>query len=385
MQKKDVDALISKFKAGKCTDKEEELLKYWLHHLNEDGDTGLTEDDYVTAKEIMWNNIKPERRFGLPNTVWYSAAAAILILAVSFLLYLHKDNSNIPAGRLSSKIIMPGGNRAVLTLANGKQVVLDNIAKGKIAEQSGLSISKTADGLLVCTAVSNGRHSKMGTPQYNVITTPKGGQYQINLPDGSKVWLNAASSLRFPSLFSGKERRVELTGEGYFEVDHTLPVAKRNPFIVSCSGQEVKVLGTHFNISSYSDEVAVKTTLLEGAVLVDAIATTSHASEVVRLVPGQQSVLSNSTLIVEKADVESVIAWKNGYFRFNDESLESIMRKVERWYNVKVVFEDESLKYEPLAGVITRFANVSDLLRMMELTGQVKFEVHENTVKVLKN
>ncbi|RXF69709.1 FecR family protein [Arcticibacter tournemirensis] len=384
MQKKDVNDLIAKFREGKCTEEEETLLKYWLHHLNQQGESGLTEGDFLEAKEQMWNEITPIRKLRRSYAGWYAAAAAILILAVSFGLYFFKNGPNTQTQQMS-RSIEPGGNKAVLTLANGRQVVLNGTANGKIAEQSGLRISKTADGLLVCTAVSADRDTKNNNLQYNTIVTPKGGQYQINLPDGSKVWLNAASSLRFPSSFSGKERRVELTGEGYFEVNHALPVARRNPFIVSCSGQEVKVLGTHFNISSYSDEAAVRTTLLEGSVLVDAIAQASHVSDVVKLVPGQQSVLLNSSLKVEKVDVESVIAWKNGYFRFNDESLESIMRKVERWYDVKVEFEDASLKYEPLAGVITRFANVSDLLRMMELTGQVKFEVHENTIRVLKN
>lgn len=384
MQKKDVNDLIAKFREGKCTEEEETLLKYWLHHLNQQGESGLTEDDFLEAKEQMWNEITPVRKLRRSYAGWYAAAAAILILAVSFGLYFFKNGPNTQTQQMS-KSIEPGGNKAVLTLANGRQVVLNGTANGKIAEQSGLRISKTADGLLVCTAVSADRDTKNNNPQYNTIATPKGGQYQINLPDGSKVWLNAASSLRFPSSFSGKERRVELTGEGYFEVNPVRAQPGKTPFIVSCLGQEVRVLGTHFNISSYSDENAVKTTLLEGSVIVHPLGQTSVAPEPVKLVPGQQSVFSHNTLRVEKADLESVVAWKNGYFRFNDENLESIMHKVERWYDVKVVFDDENLKNEPLAGVITRFANVSDLLRMMELTGRVKFEIDGDSIKVRPN
>ncbi len=385
MQKKELNDLIARFREGKCTEEEEALVKYWLHHLNQEGDSGLTEDDLLNAGETMWNNIKPARELPKNHSPWYAAAAAVLLLAVSFGLYFYKNNSHIQSGRLISENIAPGGNKAVLTLANGKQVILNSAANGKIAEQLGVSISKTADGLLVCTAVSDNRDTKNNTSQYNTITTPKGGQYQINLPDGSRVWLNAASSLRFPSSFSGKERRVELKGEGYFEVNPVRGQAAGIPFIVSCSAQEVKVLGTHFNINSYSDETAVKTTLLEGSVLVHTAAQTPGAPGAVKLVPGQQAVLSNNALKVERADVESVVAWKNGYFRFNDESLESIMRKVSRWYDVQVVFENEDLKNEPLAGVVTRFASVSELLKKMELTGRVKFEIHENTIKVLEN
>lgn len=230
---------------------------------------------------------------------------------------------------------------------------------------------------------------------YNTIATPKGGQYQVRLPDGSKVWLNAASSLKYLASFSAwNERKVELSGEAYFEVAKD----KDHPFVVKTENQEVIVLGTHFNINSYKDEPATKTTLLEGSVRVSLLGTTSTASTInttqkiskgkpaeIILKPGEQATLIGNNIRVSPQNAEDAIAWKDGYFMFNNESLESVMRKISRWYNLDVVFADASIKNQTFYGRMSRFSKVSQVLKSLALTREVKFELKDNTIHVLKN
>ncbi|WP_316788354.1 FecR family protein [Pedobacter frigoris] len=370
-----VKDLLKRFKEGKTTHQEEEMLRYWLHHHNQEGASGLSEADLQKADEDMWMAIKPADKPAVTRKLIPAiAAAAVLLIAVSAgYLFMNKpENKSVPL-TVKTSVIKPGGNNAVLTLASGKKIVLNDAATGELAEESGIIISKTADGQLVYTVTSE-YSGKAGVNAFNTIETPRGGQYQINLPDGTKVWLNAVSSLRFPARFSGNQRKVELSGEGYFEVAHN----KKMPFKVKTADQEVEVLGTHFNINSYPDETETMTTLLEGSVSVN-----SAIAGSAMLKPGQQSLLSGNNLKVAVADVDAAIAWKNGEFRFNDEKLESIMHKVSRWYNVEVVYQDDKLRTEPFGGVITRFAKVSELLKMLELTQEVKFKIENNTIVVM--
>ncbi|RZL44345.1 MAG: FecR family protein, partial [Pedobacter sp.] len=237
-----------------------------------------------------------------------------------------------------------------------------------------IKITKAADGRLVYSIADQVQND--GKILFNTIETPKGGQYQINLPDGSLVWLNAASKLTFPTRFIGSERKVNLSGEGYFEITKN----KKMPFKVVTALQEVEVLGTHFNINSYTDEANTKTTLVEGSVKVKLL--NEQQSSVLK--PGEQAVNTSNKLKIDEVDVEAVIAWKNGYFRFDDEELESIMHKVERWYNVDVVYNNEKMKSEKLGGITTRFSEVGDLLKMLELTGKVKFKIERQKILVLQ-
>jgi ferric-dicitrate binding protein FerR (iron transport regulator) len=196
---------------------------------------------------------------------------------------------------------------------------------------------------------------------YNTITTPKGGQYQLVLADGSRIWLNAATSLRFPVAFPGKERRVELAGEGYFEVAHHAD----QPFDVVIAGMEVQVLGTHFNINSYADEESVKTTLLEGSVLVKA----KNIKKEAVIMPGQQSILSANELTVDKnADVDEAVAWKNGLFQFSGADISTIMRQIGRWYNVEASFAGDARSIQ-ISGKVSRNLNLSQIIEVLEQSG----------------
>jgi len=389
------EELLNKFREGNCTDEEKALIEYWAHNLGVDGESGLSETDIINAQSEMWLHIDPEKkRTVVKHLSWLSAAAAILILVSIATLFIirpgKKDEQSIASASFDK--IKPGGNKAILTLANGKKIVLNDASNGKIAEQSGIRISKKADGQLVYSIVGSNTGAD-GKLAYNIIETPRGGQYQINLPDGSKVWLNAASSLRFPVKFDDKRREVQLSGEGYFEIKHLEPVKGESvPFLVKTispaagrSGQTVEVLGTHFNINAYDDESTIKTTLLEGSVRVTALSDRIPTPGSKLLKPGQQSVLGLSDIAVVAADTEAAVAWKNGYFRFNDENLESIMRKISKWYDVDVVYEDDKLRKEPFSGVITRFGSASELLKNLELTGVVKFRLDGKKIFVTDN
>jgi transmembrane sensor len=298
------------------------------------------------------------------------AAAAILLVLGSGILFYNHYNHKINSDHLlyARQDIAPGKNVATLTMANGKVITLSDHKKGIVIDAAQLTYN---DG----TTIDGGAAGKTG--QYQSISTPRGGTYQVRLSDGTMVWLNAASTLRFPIKFSGNERKVEITGEAYFEVAKN----KAKPFKVRTDNQEIKVLGTHFNINSYANDGITMTTLLEGAVQVNAFHKANNQALVLK--PGQQSILTPDHFTMKQVDTEAVVAWKNGYFRFDDESLESIMHKVARWYNADVVFTNERLKKEPFAGIISRDTKVSELLKMLELAGEVKFKIENHKIIVM--
>ncbi|HEY0176147.1 MAG TPA: FecR domain-containing protein, partial [Pedobacter sp.] len=267
----------------------------------------------------------------------------------------------------------PGGNKAVLTLADGSKISLTDAVNGALAEQAGITVNKTKDGQLIYT-VSKIRPGT-DSAAYNTIETPKGGQYQVILPDGTSVWLNAASSLRYPAFFTGNERKVQLEGEAYFEVAKNPAM----PFRIVSKGQVAEVLGTHFNINSYQDEPGIKTTLLEGSVRV--LNSRSHTA--VLLKPGQQSNTAiDGTTTLRNVNPEQYVAWKSGKFIFADANIESIMRQVSRWYNVEIEYKGDISK-EKFGGRASRFTNVSELLEILELTDQVHFDIHGRRIIVM--
>ncbi|MES2109884.1 MAG: FecR domain-containing protein [Bacteroidota bacterium] len=292
-----------------------------------------------------------------------AAASVILCLSVGGYFIFHKTDSPNYAGNLKADI-KHGSNGAVLTLANGKKVILDETKVGDITRQNGTNLQKAGDSLLV---YQSGETTVVGN-YYNTLETPRGKQYSVVLPDGTKVWLNAASSLKYPTTFSGKDRKVELAGEAYFEVAHN----KAKPFKVLTNGQTVEVLGTHFNIKAYADEPATWTTLLQGSVKVE-----DNRNHSALLIPGQQAVSGNNGALqtLNKVDMDAVLDWKNGEFVFSGESLESIMRKVSRWYDAEVEYKDEALKKEHFFGSVSKWSSASDVLDALALTGTVKFSI----------
>lgn len=337
-----------------------------LRHLN-DYDTG----DAVKSIYDKLGIATPSRVRRIDMLLkWSAVAAVLLIFAAVTILYLDRPHTGqIPIAAKPKPILSPGGNKAVLTLADGSAIVLDSARNGQIAIQGKTDIEKT-DGRLTYKGAATATEIL-----YNTITTPRGGQYALTLADGTKVWLNAASSLRYPTAFAGSSRSVELTGEAYFEV--TGDVSR--PFRVRLNGMDVQVLGTRFNIKGYPDDVSIKTTLVEGAVRLSAPA----AGEAL-LKPGQQGVWSQeqSRFLVQTVNADMATAWIKGYFAFDNESINDIMKDIARWYNVDVEFRDNTIKRN-FGGTISRYQYAEDVLEMLQLTGSIHFRVKDKKIIVM--
>jgi len=364
------------------------LKNYWDKKWDELSDTG--EDDTERLEEIFERIIaqkkfqRTRKRFPYP----YAIAATLAILFGVGLVYYRLTHHSAATTEVASLIdAAPGRDLAVLMLADGRKIRLSASNNGKIAEESGVNITKTANGQIFYQPRTDQGENSDGRSRavaYNTISTPSGGKYCINLPDGSKVWLNAATTLKFPSDFAGlKARRVELSGEAYFEVAHN----KSIPFIVKTAAQEVLVLGTHFNINSYGNELETKTTLLEGKVMVRPTSNQAVGRSAVSVVlkPGEMATLRDSVK-VDRVDPDIATAWKDGNFLFDETDLRSILRQLERWYSVKVDYNSipEGRSFN---GLISREVKLSKVLEMLELTGRIKFETHNGkiNVKSIKN
>jgi transmembrane sensor len=295
----------------------------------------------------------------------YGIAACLILLAGLFLVVpLFEKKNTRPATHMAQNDLLPGGDKAILTLSNGQRILLDTAGK-HILQEGGLSVVNL-DGKI-------SYEGKTNEVNYHTLSTPEGGQYKLALPDGTEVWLNAASSLKYPIAFAGTERIVELTGEAYFEVAKD----KSKAFKVKLKNEAViEVLGTHFNIMAYDDEAYVKTTLLEGAVKVKGKADT------VTLAPGQQAALGPGGQITlpKNIDTDRVVAWKNGLFEFKDEPIESIMRQVARWYGVTVKYEGKVTEH--FNASIERKVPVSKLFHLLEITDRVHFTIQDKTIIV---
>jgi len=300
------------------------------------------------------------------------AACVAGLLGVGIYLFFISDNKlqiaqQYHTDKAFRNDVEPGSSKAVLTLGDGSSIVLDSSSSGILSRQGNTKVIKTG-GKLNYSVFDKDKKPVL----FNKLTTPRGGQYQVELPDGSKVWLNAASSLRFPTAFTGRERRVEVEGEAYFEVAEN----KAKPFIVSTNGTEIQVLGTHFNVMAYRDETLLKTTLLEGAVKV-----VGNGSVILK--PGQQSQLfANSRIkVVSDVNLEEVMAWKNGYFHFEGVDFETASKQLSRWYDVEVVCDRKVDDF--LYAEIPRNTRLSDVLKALELTGKLKFEIKDKKIIVI--
>ncbi|PWS30404.1 FecR family protein [Pedobacter paludis] len=353
---KDAKKLLDKYLSGNCTPEEISFVEEWYIQMpieKEAPSQAIIEE----SKNLVWSLLIKNRKPSiLPLLKMVGVAASIVLcLSVGFYFLNRKSDLNQFTAKRQLKDVLPGGNKAVLTLADGRKVDLDDAKEGQIANQNGILIRKTKNGEIEYVAQA-GASDISGI---NTISTPRGGQYQISLPDGSKVWLNAATTLKYPYSFGKGERLVELNGEAYFEVFKD----KTRPFRVKTAEETVEVLGTHFNINSYNDEGAVKTTLLEGSVKV-----TSGLANV-KLHPGEQSQLNkeNNNLIVDKQlDLDKEMAWKNNIFSFDNDDLETVMRQISRWYDIDVVYKGK-IKNEKYVGEIPRNSNLSDVFEILEL------------------
>jgi ferric-dicitrate binding protein FerR (iron transport regulator) len=369
--------LSNRWKNGEATKTEETELVDWLNahemQLEVPGHFSASEADL--QKEIYGNISRAIAKKPKKLRLWWRgiAAAAVLLIAFSALfLYLNQE----PATLLTYQHnIRPGHNSATLTLANGKKIKLSDQVSGEIIKEAGVFISKDRDGKLVYS-IGNAYSAPGDAPRFNTLATSTGETYQVHLPDGTDVWLNAGSSLKYPANFAlGTERRVSLSGEAYFEIAKN----KDRPFFVTTDKQEIKVLGTHFNVSSYEDEAITKTTLLEGSVGLRAL----NREETIVLKPGQQAILSSKSLTLSHTDAEKSIAWKNGKFEFVSEDIGSILRQIARWYDVEIVYKDELLNRQ-FSGSFSKFDDVAKVLRTIELTNDVHFKIEGRRILVMK-
>lgn len=395
MERNQARDLIRKYREGTLTEPERALLESWYLNVARSKNQTTAPDDLENRLDSIWQSLpvhqEPvEKR--LPTArffgTWISVAASILVICSLGIYWMYKPEKNRPMARRTapSTEIAPGENRALLTLADGSSIVLNDAKTGELARQDNATIRKTKEGQIVLDLQ---RSSASTTPtnetstRYNVLSTPRAGQYQVKLPDGTNVWLNAISTLRFPTVFSDAERRVEVTGEAYFEVAKQTRGNRKIPFRVVVGQQTIDVLGTSFNVNSYRDEDFVKTTLLEGRIqlrLPDA------AAKNVVLRPGQQAQLRTTTssstqpFQIREVDAEGVVSWKNGYFRFDNTSLPELMRQIARWYDVEVEYAGPISERE-FVGQIERSANLSKVLKILELGG-VHFRMKGNTIVV---
>lgn len=332
------------------------------------------DQSYLKLKNRIESSQEPSKP--VFKMAWLKYAAAVfIVLGVAIFWVQTKSPERQQLSSSSAQEVVPGGNKAILTLSNGTKISLTDAVKGLLKNEDGISITKSADGEVVYSA-TNSENASNRVVQHT-IETPRGGEYEITLPDGSKAWLNAESSLKYPVRFAGKERRVEMTGEVYFEI-----VKNRTmPFKVNSANQEIEVLGTHFNVNAYADEPVVRTTLLEGSVRVQVV---PSSPEIVRtLKPGEQSALTAKGIEVKRVDTEETMAWRNGDFIFKSESLSSILRKVSRWYDVEVIYKIDAnaIKFD---GMVSRKRNIAAVLNMIESTGNVHFKLEGRRLIVMK-
>ena len=381
--------LIFKYLNGKLSDDEQQALQNWLDadianqimltelQSKEKMEEGLQFFESVDH-QASWENINNQIDNPVfQHSVWsftkyFKYAAAILITGIFGYAFLHKKDNTVKTIAKTQKPqvlkndVLPGGNKATLTLGDGSVITLEDMENGSFKKENGVKISKK-EGQLVYEILPTENSSAI---TYNTINTPTGGQYEILLPDGSKVWLNSRSSLHFPTAFSGNERKVQLTGEGYFEISKN----KNMPFIVEAGKTHVEVLGTHFNVMAYDNEAVSKTTLLEGSVKV------GNGDNKKILSPGQQAAVG-SQIRVRTVDIEEAIAWKEGYFQFDNEDLTTIMRQLQRWYDVDVVNEKQ-IPDKHFTAMISRNNTLSKVLKMLEMSGELKFEIEDKRITI---
>jgi transmembrane sensor len=372
---------------------QEELNEFWALLNDHSGDDMLSEDlkklwhkqrtGPLASDNVNWEKIAGTMQSRIEAAeidyskftvvpIWKRpmvAAAAILILIAGTAFWFLQNKPAEPGAIASATHdVAPGMNGAILTLADGKKIILDSTGNGQLTIEGNTKITKHNDGLAYTAGTEN-----TNATSFNTLSTPRARQFQLTLPDGTHVWLNAASSITYPTAFTGKKREVTVTGEVYFEVVHNTST----PFIVAVNEATIQVFGTNFNVNAYPDEAAVRTTLLEGSVKV------TNALGSVMIKPGEQANITdqrNSIKVLTDPDIDQVMAWKNGEFAFNNTSVESILQQAARWYDVDIVMEAK-IK-EGFTVNVSRNVPISKLLKSMEVSGGVHFEVDGRTIRV---
>jgi len=386
MNPKEAKAILEKYRAGESTPEERRLVEQWYAQLVATGEWQWSDEERIQLQQAMKKSLlekinsqgreKVRRTVFLRPVYWWVAASLLLVLGAGAYFFTYSGNggahhnsvANLPQQERFKNDISPANQRVILTLSDGSTQVMDSIAQGTVTLQGSTRVIKQAGSI----AYLGDRASRV---VYNTLTTEKGRTFHLQLADGTGVWLDALSSVRFPTAFPRDERIVEVTGQAYFEVAKDI----HRPFKVRCGNQVVEVLGTHFNINSY-DRMDLQTTLVEGSVKVAA----KNAVPFILNKPGQQTKGDHAGMLklVEAVDVEEVMAWKEGRFQFNGSSVEQIMDQISRWYNLDVVYKDKI--NETFVADIRRDVPVSKLLALLEMTKQIRFVIEGNKITVVK-
>ena len=404
--------LLDSYIAGSATQQEQQLVEQWLEENdqqntewqlmnNKDKAAWLLQlyrdiDNSITPKDAGWQDDDTiDSSLAWYEEFWLPVAAALIVSIGAGIYYflLPQQERATPVSVIAPQLqndALPGTNKAILMLDNGKTILLDDSQDGVLVKQGGTAVSKQGENLMY---KGKGNNDKDAPVVFNTLTTPRGGQYKLVLADGSKVWLNASSSIRYPVSFTGNERKVEITGEVYFEISQLSvdglkgKATKRIPFIVKVNmlgreGAEVEVLGTHFNINAYDDEDAISTTLLEGSIKISPPRPNEKSLEAVIITPGQQARLNKNGLLqlVKEVNIEETVAWKNGLFMMDGVAIPAVLRQLARWYDVDIVYGN-GIPEGRITGDIPRDMNLSEVLKVMELSG-VHFKIDNKKIIV---
>src|SRR5690606_16064191 len=383
MDDKEITEILKRYQAGSCSEEEKAWVESWYLSLGDDTDDGeLPEEEMLAFKQGIWKGItsqrpaiSPKRRLAGLYYKTVAAAAVLITIGAAFYFLNHRDVQTMDIAQAVDEedVVLPGGNKAYLTLADGRKINLSDKEDGMLLDQEGMKIVKKPNGELVYE-ISETAYLDETLTGNNTIETPIGGQYQVVLPDGTRVWLNSSSSLVYPVKFSASERKVILRGEGYFEVE----TDKNKPFRVVSENQTIEVLGTKFNINTYKDETAVRTTLIEGSVKV------SLGNNISRILkPGEQASTVGQHIEVQRVDTEQAVAWYDGDFAFDGVELKNIMRQVCRWYGVEVVYLQDvgDMKF---GGSISRSKDIEEVLKVLSMTKGVNFKLVGRRVMVMR-
>jgi transmembrane sensor len=391
MNEKEILDLFDRYSEGSCTPEEASIVESWFLKFEQPSENYADTSNYDEIGEEVWAKLETQfpRKKPLSLYMKYAAVAALVVavFGAGLFYYTNEQKTNIVATVAND--IAPGKNGATITLASGKVIQLSGTKAGVVV---GNELKYNDNTPVIPGDPSRGNESSPGPAntrdlsqgrddgrvQLLTAETQKGQTYQFTLPDGTKVWLNADSKISFPTQFNGKERKILLSGEAYFAVKHNA----KQPFRVESNGQVVEDIGTEFNINAYADENSTKTTLVEGSAKVN----------MVLLQPNQQAILSpfggdgaarGGKLNVIAVNLEEIIAWKNGYFRFNDQHIESIMKQLARWYNIEVVYQGK-IPTDGFNGKVSRNKNISQVLKALEATKIVHFKVEGRRVTVIE-
>ena len=379
--------MLDRYLKNQANTKEKEKLDEFFEENSNSIEASKSIENVSKLEDKIFNYIQ----FGIKEQVkkestlnrmpYLQVAASILVIFLfSTTIYFYRSSlaskSQLPIAQSAAKLEdkQPAKNIAILTLGNNSQIVLDEASSGEIAQEGGVSILKTDKGELVYKIRNSNNLSNNDLNKYNTISTPMGGKFKVILPDGSLVLLNAASTLKYPVHFDEKLRKVSFTGEAYFEIAKLEDKRKKRvPFYVYSNDQIVEVLGTHFNINSYDNEEYSKTTLLEGSVK---ITNEKSAATAKILKPGQQAVIKRGDVQTKIliADEAQALAWKDGYFLFKNTNIKDVVNELERWYNVDIQYDD-AMEFENITGYISRNVKISSVLKMLQLSGIVNYEI----------